>query len=117
MTDHRDLRESPVRSNDESRESGDEFLTAAEYYGLEEPQPRDYPEDAPNFAKTIIWYDPATPLYVCEKCYPDVVSIRHSGSREVAHPDEIRSVAYRRLLTQDPVCDACSGTLETKLDR
>ena len=92
------------------------FRTAAEFHGTTEPTEHDRDPDAPNYAKTIVWYDPATPLYVCEGCHEHVAPLQGAGERRVVHVEAVRSAAYRHLMTHDPACDACAGDLAAKVD-
>ncbi len=90
-----------------------EFATASEYYdGRDEPD-----HDGPHFAKTIVWLDQESPLFVCEQCHEHARPLSWTGDGRREDYDEFRAEQYRRLVEDDPVCDVCAGDLPEKVDR
>lgn len=95
----------------------EQFLTAAEYYTDEQPDPADLDDrrDGPPLAKTIVWFDQATPLFCCLSCHEHVRPLKHAGDGWVDAPGVVRGRAYERLMHSDPGehprCMACSGDL------
>jgi hypothetical protein len=97
-------------------EGSSEFVTAAEYFGVDEVEDRSLAADAPAFAKSIVWYDQATPVFVCEHHHDDTAPLRHTGDEQLENPETVRTRAYEHLLTEGPRCDVCAGTLPEKVD-
>lgn len=90
-----------------------EFTTAAEFFdGQEEPD-----HDGPHFAKGIVWFDQATPIFCCCDCHEHVAPLRFEGAEQVEDYDEFRAEQYRRLFEEDPTCDVCAGDLPEKVER
>jgi len=90
------------------------FQTAREFYehdsvadGLDD----DLEESA--YSKTILWYDSATPIFVCDSHASDIENLRFQGNAD-DDPEtvsEMREQAYCWLLNADPLCDVCEGRL------
>lgn len=91
------------------------FQTAREFFDREQPA-RDRDDDAPAFAKGIVWYDPQTPLFCCCDCKPHVGELHGEGDAPRDGHEQLRTEAYRRLFEDDPTCDACSGELVEKVE-
>jgi len=109
-------------STDESKESSDHpaarFQTASEFFDPDEQPETDGGGEGPAFAKGIVWYDQATPIFCCCRCQQHVADLRFEGDRfDVEDYDEQRSEAYRRLMDDAPRCDVCTGDLPEKVSR
>lgn len=88
------------------------MTTAAEFYdGAAEADDADV-----RPAKTIVWYDQRTPLFVCEGCHEHARPLRFEGDESAADYDLRRARAYHRLTTRSPPCDVCSGRLPEKVE-
>lgn len=84
-----------------------EFTTASEYFeGDDEPD-----HEGPHYAKGIVWYDQARPIFVCCLCHEEMERFRWDGHRKVPDYDEKRAEAYRRLVEDSPPCDVCANTI------
>jgi len=86
-----------------------EFQTAREYFNHDshtEPDP-----DAPAHAKSIVWFDQLTPIFVCCDCVEEVRKLRWKGDGQADNYDNLRGRAYEKLFDGDPRCDVCAGYL------
>lgn len=98
----------------ESIEFSTRFQTATEFFNREEPA-HDRAADEPAFAKSVVFYDQATPIFVCTEHHPDVQPLKHEGSETCADPDLVRGEAYTTLFEESPECDVCSNELPAKV--
>lgn len=92
------------------------FQTASEFLNREQSEDTDREADAPALAKTIIWYDQATPLFVCTEHHDDAAPLRHEGDEQANDPDKVRGEAYVELFEETPTCDICSNSLPFKVN-
>lgn len=91
------------------------FQSAAEFFDAGETE-REDPETP--LAKSILWYDAATPVFVCCDHAELLDPLRFAGdSDRPADYEEFRSQAYRWLFGADPQCDACAGRLREVIGR
>jgi hypothetical protein len=95
------------------------FQSAREFFDRRDPDPTDLElrRGGPPLAKGILWYDQATPIFVCLSCSEETQALRFAGDGRVEDPGERRAQAYRRLFAEDPTCDVCAGRLPEKVDR
>lgn len=91
------------------------FQSAAEFFDAGETE-REDPETP--LAKSILWYDAATPVFVCCDHAEVLAPLRFVGdSARPENYDELRAQAYRWLIGAEPACDACAGRLREVLQR
>lgn len=90
------------------------FTTAADYYSGEETEQK---ASDTAFAKGIVWFDQATPIFVCNDCAQECQHLKHQGSATVENYGERRADAYDELLTTDPECQVCAGDLPSEVQR
>jgi len=94
-----------------------EFATAAEFFGEDEIAATDGGEhQGEPYAKGILWYDQATPVFTCLSCHEHVAAHRFAGDGRREDYDEFRAEQYRRLFEDDPRCDVCAGRLPEQVD-
>lgn len=94
-----------------------EFSTAQEFFTRSASEERDRDPDAPPFAKSIVWIDQLSPLFVCESCHQHVQHLEWTGNGRADDYEEKRAAAYDELFSDDPACDVCAGALPEKVDR
>lgn len=90
------------------------FQTASEFFDPNEPDgDQEAADGGVPFAKSIVWYDPTAPIFVCADHARILQPLRFAGSERVdpTTANAIREQAYRWLFEADPRCDACEGRL------
>lgn len=94
-----------------------EFTTASEFFTSgDEPEHDDRAPGAPRFAKSVVWVDQLTPLFVCESCHEHVKHLEWTGNGRTDDYEEKRAEAYEALFDDERECDVCAGALPAKVD-
>lgn len=89
-----------------------EFATASEFFdGKDEPE-----HDGQHYAKGILWFDQATPVFACLSCHEEIAHLRFEGDDRREDYDEFRAEQYRRLFEESTACDVCAGRFAEKVD-
>lgn len=94
-----------------------EFSTAREYFTRATEEHVEREPGAPRFAKSIVWVDQLTPLFVCEECHEHVSHLEWTGDGRATNYEEKRAEAYEALFHDERDCDICAGALPEKMDR